>query len=296
MKKYMFVFIACIFFLESCKEDFFDQVIDVDIPEHTPALAVTSNLSNVDTLLWVYVSSSVGILVEEDPAEITDAQVELFKNGELLYTFPYLERSMYAWQVTEPLGNEAADYELKVAKSGFEPVSAVQTMPGQVDIVSATYEEDGTVNPDGERVDELLIEFDDPKNVTNYYKIKANLEFTGDDGESYVYDIYFDSFDPSIVYTNDGLYLSDGVFDGERYELRLWSYNIPNDEFMNDPRIAVNLINVSEDRYFREASIDAYENAENNPFAEPAVIFSNIENGHGIFSLEAKGPTFYLDL
>ncbi len=296
MNKYIFLIVMGFLMTTNCSDDFFDQVVDVEIPEHTPALAITSNLNNVDSILWVYVSSSVGILVEEDPSEITDAIVELHKNGSLLYTLPHLEQGVYAWEAPEPLGNEIVDYEIKVSKPGFESVSSIQTMPLQVDIINATFEKEGTISTDGDRVDEIIIEFDDPKDIANYYKVSAKLEFTGDDGEFYEYDIYLESHDPSVVYTNDGLYLSDGVFDGERYEFSLYSYSISDDEFMNDTKISVSLVNVSKDRFFRESSLEASENSQDNPFAEPAVIFSNIENGYGIFSLEAMGPIFKIEL
>jgi len=295
MKRYILGFIA-LTFLASCDEDFFDQVVDVDIPEHEPALAITANMSNQDSILWAYVTSSVGVLVQDNPEEIADAQVELYKDGTLLSNLPYVEQGFYGWQVPEPLGNEQATYELKVSKDGFNSVSSTQTMPVQVNINDATLEIDGTVNEEGERVDEITITFDDAKDIANYYALSINFEFTDITGEVYSYEQYFNSNDPSFGETENGNYFSDILFDGENYELKVWLYNLYVDENIEDPKLAIRLTNLTKDRYFRETSINNYRNSEDNPFAEPAVIFSNIENGYGIFSLEAVGSTFYIDL
>ncbi len=36
--------------------------------------------------------------------------------------------------------------------------------------------------------------------------------------------------------------------------------------------------------YLYRRSIDDYENAQGDPFAEPVQVYSNIENGYGIFA------------
>ncbi len=281
--------------LTACKDDFFDQVVDVDIPEHTPALAVTCNLSNQDSILLAYVTSSIGVLEQENPETITDAKVELFKNGELFHTLPYIDQGFYGWEIEGLLGNENDTYELRVEKEDFESVNSIQRMPDQIDIISASFEKDGTIDPEGERVDELVIKFKDQKDVANYYKVEVYFEFTIED-ITYRQDYYFDSNDPAVNFTNDGIYLPDIIFDGNTYELRLYAYDLFVDEFWENPALIVNLVHLSSDKYFRETSIRAYENSEDNPFAEPAVIFSNIENGYGIFSLEAVGPEYRIPL
>lgn len=285
-----------VLFLTACKDDFFDQVVDVKIPEHTPALAITSTLSNQDTIIYAYVTTSIGVLEPYNPGYITDAKVELFKDGDLVRELPYVDQSFYAWQLDEPLGNEQSTYELRVEKEDFETVMATQIMPAQIEITNATFERDGTIDEGGDRVDELVIEFTDQKDVSNYYKVEVALEYDFD-GTTYLQEgYYFDSNDPSTSYTNDGIYLSDAVFDGSTYEFRLYNYDLYVDASWENPELIVRLVNMSSDRYYRETSINAYQNAEDNPFAEPAVIHNNIENGYGIFSLEAVGPAFRIPL
>ncbi len=295
MKKYIIISICFLSLFSSCDEDFFDQVVEVDVPEHTPALAVTANMNNSDTIIWVYVSNSVGILEKEDPEDIIDATVELYKEGSLFQTIPHNERGFYTWDLENPLGDEEIEYELKVSKTGFESVSSTQTMPSQINIVNATYEEEGAISPDGDRVDEFIIEFNDEDGVDNYYRVEAKLIYTDQIGFEYSNSIYLESFDPNFINTGEGIFFTDALFQGDLTELRLTSYELYYDpSFMMDGKIAINLINITKERYFREVSIYNYE--PDNPFAEPTVVFSNFENGYGIFSLEAKGPDFVIPL
>jgi len=293
MKKYITLSIASLLLLGSCGEDFFDQVVDVEVPEHTPALAITSSLSNTDSILWTYVSNSVGILEPENPEAITDAKVELFKNGELFQALPHVEEGFYGWLVDGPLDNDGAAYELKVEKDGFESVSAVQTMPKRIDIIDASFEKDGIVDLDGERSDEYIVKLQDEKDVANYYKVEAFREYEYE-GTVYQEDVYLGSNDPSMYTINRDVYLNDLIFDGEEAEIRLYGYAYIDESFMENVKIRIRLVHITKEKYFREVSIYNYD--PENPFAEPTIVFSNIDKGHGIFSLEAVGPEFVVEL
>lgn len=295
MKKYISFSLLFAVLLTGCKDDFFDQVVDVDVPEHTPALAITSEISNTDTILWAYVSNSVGILVQDNPAPITDAKVELYKNGNLLEALPHVEQGFYGWQIPEPLSNDGAEYELRVSKDGFESVSAVQEMPPQVDLISATYEKEGTVDLEGYRVDEYKIKFQDERSTENYYKVEVTVRRTYDDGAQYENNIYTESFDPSVYTIDGGLYMSDAVFDGDETEVSFYSYeNIYTENPDEEVELSIRLVHITKEHYFRKVSLYNYD--PENPFAEPTVVFSNVENGHGIFSMEATGPEFVIPL
>jgi hypothetical protein len=296
MKNYLYIFCAFLLLCSSCSEDFFDQVVEVDVPEHEPALAITSTLANSDSILWAYVTNSVGILEPDNPGGIEDATVELYKDGSLFQTLSHIQQGYYGWEIESALGDSEAEYELRVSKDGFTSVFARQIMPRQVAIKEAIYEKDGTVDFDGERVDELIVRFDDKGAEDNYYKLTAKVTFQDSDGNSYESDLYLDTNDPSLQDTYDGLYFSDGVFNGNEAEIRLYAYGIYIDEdpaYIN-PKVVFELSHLTKDKYFREISVYNYD--PENPFAEPTIIYSNIENGYGIFSLEALGPAYEIDL
>ena len=129
MKVYQYIFLLSLLTIFSCDEDFFEQVVEVDIPEHTPALAVSANFSDVDTTLAVYVSNSVGVLEPDQPVIIEDAFVEVYKDGALLYELDYNTNGLYGITNIDPIGSGGATYELKVTTHGFNDVSSTQNMP-----------------------------------------------------------------------------------------------------------------------------------------------------------------------
>lgn len=281
-------FILCFFLVSifSCSEDFFEQVVVLDIPEHTPALAVTANFSDVDTTLVVYVSSSVGILEPDEPVIVEDATVELYKNHQLLYNMDYSTNGLYGKTGVAPLGNAFAEYVLKVQAPGFDPVTSIQQMPQPVSITEASFERDGTVTPDGDRVNELSITFSDPSGVENFYSISAVgrvVEFGG----GYESMIYLSSFNPIVEEGDQFLVFEDATFDGKEITLNFYTY----DDYPDNAESVewdINLISITQDRYFFEKSLNIFYNSNDNPFVEPIVVHNNIENGHGIFTVESR--------
>lgn len=290
----VFSFLVILLF-SACKDDFFNEVVNVEIPEHTPALAVTSNISSADTILWVYVSTSIGILDTASLETIEDAEVEIYKDGSFFMDLEHERDGLYTRSLSQAFGNDESVYELKVSKSGFETVMAEQQMPDEVSISEITFEEDGTINDEGERVDEVVISFQDERGKANFYRVFTEIEITNSNG-TFSYEIFLNSNDPSIMKVDNNLYFSDAFFDGENYDLRLWEYNLDNTDDMDEVKIKARLISLTLEKYYWETSLENADNSNGNPFAEPTVIFSNIENGYGIFSFEAIGPEYILEL
>jgi len=273
-----------VFAFSSC-EDFFEQTVEVDVPEHNPVLAVTANFTDRDSSLRVFVSHTVGILDSERPSYISDATVELFKNGELLHTFVYETNGSYWMRNITPLGNEIAKYTLKISAPNYESVEAIQTMPTVAELTSVSYEEDGTLDEFGERVNEVTLNFNDPAGVANYYFNEFVIFYPDGQGGFSRELRYLDSIDPLTEYGDKGAILNDVTFDGDTHILRLYSYAGLDNQ--SDIEVYVRLLSVTRERYLHSKSLQAYYNAEDNPFAEPAVLFSNINGGEGQFTLSA---------
>ena len=64
-----------------------------------------------------------------------------------------------------------------------------------------------------------------------------------------------------------------------------WSYKISG--------IRIYLHNISKSYYYYRTSLELYQNTSGNPFAQPVQVYSNIENGFGIF---AGSQITYFDL
>ena len=68
-----------------------------------------------------------------------------------------------------------------------------------------------------------------------------------------------------------------------------------NGQIQPGTQVWITLSSVSYDRYLFEQSYSIYQNAQNNPFAEPVILHNNIKNGFGIFTTAAESTfTFKL--
>jgi hypothetical protein len=275
---------ALAFIFPACSEDFFEQTIPVEIPEHTPALAVTTHFSAGDTALAAYVSYSQGILENEFPKVIQDAVVEVFKDGQPFATLPFnLGNSLYYLPLAQPLTADLSEYRLKISAPNYNSVEAVQMMPAAVPILSAAHERDGAVTPDGDKVDEITVEFQDPAGEDNYYTLSAYITTTFDTF-TYVSQLYLENVDPLSEDLGDGIIaLKDNSFDGKKHKWRVGSY-----DYASPATLTIQLHVITKDRYLFLLSARLSEDVDDNPFAEPVIIHENIEGGYGIFSLETK--------
>ncbi|MFQ5636990.1 MAG: DUF4249 family protein [bacterium] len=84
---------------------------------------------------------------------------------------------------------------------------------------------------------------------------------------------------PFSIYFEDA-YFDDALFDGEFYDLDIsfYNYSEPIEMFI------VVLLTTSESYYNFHKSVDQQNATEDNPFAEPVPIYTNIENGLGVFA------------
>jgi hypothetical protein len=185
-------------------------------------------------------------------------------------------------------------YRLEVAAPSFETVFAEQKMPKKVELTNLKYEPEGSVSPDGDKVDDLTFEFDDPAGEEDYYGLSAYYVYTEIDSFNqpadtfvYSYNMYLESLDPLLeIGASDILLLSDKSFDGQKFKLKTYCYcgfSSTGQSFV----VVGHLTHLTREKYLYLRSLNQYQNAHDNPFAEPVTVQSNIEKGVGVFSLES---------
>ncbi|MEM1119277.1 MAG: DUF4249 domain-containing protein [Bacteroidota bacterium] len=312
MKNIQYIaFLLSSFLLLNCGgENFFDSIVEVEIPPHEANLAVTAHLTNLDELFsLVFVTRTIGVLDDQAAEPITDAQVELYSDGQLLQTYEYIELFQNidrngdtiirdAYFVENPVPLVASQtYELRVSSPIYGEVMATQALPQPTPIISVTYEEDGVADIfddfGGIRADEITINFQDEATEKNYYLAEVFPCYLNPDVEDcLVTSPYLVPVDPAteVGVKGSSLLLSDATFNGKAHELKI-ATKIETD---NLKRIEVILYNISEDRYLHELSLVNYQDNEDNPFAEPVIVHENITNGNGIFTL-SSGSVFTIE-
>jgi hypothetical protein len=284
---------TCLFFISvlfaSC-EDKFSQIVEVDLPEHEPVLSVSAQFSNKDSLLKVAVSRTWGINDQAPDYFLENATVRLLKDGVQLGAFLPGQATFNGFYCSEnqiPWQEVGGNYRLEVAAPNFPTVFAEQVILKEIPIATATYEKQGTLSPDGDKVDEITIEFNDPAGEENYYAIRVfhqySFYYEPEDTTYITYEnMYLESYDPLAEIGENGIMLlSDAAFDGKKASFRAYYYN-----YNDVDKIYVHLVHLPKEKFLYLRSLRQYQDADGNPFAEPVTVSSNIENGTGIFSLE----------
>jgi len=304
------IYILSSFLVMSCGENFFDSIVEVEVPTHDSNLAITAHLTNLDEVSLVHVTHTVGILDNTNAAPITDAKVELYGDGQLVQTYEYRElfqtiggngqavtRDIYVVEESQPLAINT-NYELRVSSPTYGEVTASQMLVNPTKIISGTYEEDGisgifgeetTVDTVGnettERAEEIAIKFQDRAGEKNYYAVEA-IGFYDNEmpigPEEYGEKFYLTPVDPTTEEGLSTLIFSDAAFDGKEYEFKMAAFFVQTERLK---RIEVVLYTITEDRYLYETTLLNYEENDGNPFAEPVIIHENVSQGNGIFTV-----------
>ena len=277
----------------SCDEDSFSQIVEIEIPEHESRPVLKMQLmageDNPQTLL----SLSKGILDDEEFELPEDARVTLFQDGAELAQLEYYD-DLYKYEafLDEGIPSTAGvNYRLEAEVPGFETVFADQVMPAVPNVPKVTWEREGAITPDGDRVDEIVITIvDDEPGVTNYYGIIGFVAETvvnpntGDTIQAGRYNAFLDTNDPLLSYSAYyNLVFTDESFDGSDFQARCYTYNFLPENSIADYEVQV--FQLTRDAYLYARSLDQYNNAIDNPFAEPVTVHSNIEGGYGVFFL-----------
>ena len=287
--KIFLIGLCCIGF-HSCDEDSFTQVVSLDIPEHVPKLSFSLEMSDIDTLIETFVSTSLDINADEDFPTISDAVVNMFKSDELFASFTFNESTGRYESPAGPLLNDGAEYKFEVIHKKYGTATASQRIPDPVNFRNVEYFFDAAVGEFGQKLDVLSFILEDDGSQENFYGFEIIVENKSSlDSNVLIWDIYFESSDPLFEYgSDDALLLSDEAFSGNEYPVRL---NIPKffvDTIFNS-EVLVNLKvkNISRDNYLFQRSHLISQQASDNPFVEPVIVHNNIENGFGIFRAEA---------
>lgn len=298
MKIYPIAALALILLVFSCDEDSFSQTVEIPIPEHEPLPVLSLDLRAMDSVIYSRLGLSRGILEENRVSDLVGT-VELFRDGTLLgsITSPLgsTDGQTSTFALPAPIGAEGGEYRLVGNIAGFPQVEATQTMPAAPVFSVVSYEEDGTIDAGGYRVDELVIDITDNANTEDYYAFRVqvpqyncrydvNLDSVICDTSFARPDyLYLDSPDPLLLQgENQSLLVTDQSFNGRTFRVRIQVDNYQNAR----PRLEV--LSLTEDAYRYAVSRKAYIDAGDNPFAEPVNVHNNVTGGYGYFILSNR--------
>lgn len=291
MKKIVLYFIFLVS-LTSC-EDFFTATKEIDLEEYAGQVTVIGRLSNTDVSNELARTQlSYGVLVTRSRSVLDTSNFPLIENADIRLSsdegvdinFEFNEKTGYYFPPNN--GNsrfegisveENTHYELTVDVPGEERLSSsceTKTFGVVNDIKIIKNDIDGG---GGSTLDRIQIQVDDPVGE-NYYYLNVFYE-----GLSYFEKGYLYSY--SSIFDDSPELFSDELFDGKTEVLEFWSERYDKVRESEIDRVKIILWSLSKEEYDFRTSLIANEIARDNPFAEPSIVFSNIENGVGIFSM-----------
>ncbi len=301
--------VICVF--ASC-EKFFDTTLELPTPEHTPIMAISAFINSTSTdSLRFKVTRTFG-LFEERPSSSQDnlsgATVKLFEDGNLLYTFNENINQFEPGYISPPLleafGGEGKTYKLEVTHPDFGTATASQVMPTPIPLTNVEVRilENNNLFEGGNG--EFKLTFNDPVEEENYYELTAVqtiiYRYEDIDGniieEEYDQEIYLGSDgppDPNVTqgYNYAAMLLSDKNFNGQTFTLsaEFYDYSDFGQGGETDPATyTLYWRTVTKDYFNYSKSLLDNENAQDNPFAEPVSLYTNVDGGVGAFCLRSE--------
>ncbi len=298
MKYIPFIFII---FVIAC-----EQVVDIEVPEHDAQLVLSSFYETGDSEVIAYLTKSLPINSNEDVHEVLDATAKLYENDVLLEQFlsepdtvgynfagwndslnmPILEpeiQPVYKLDLTAPLQADKT-YKITVEAPGFESASANQRLPLPPEINEVNYKPMSRTSVDGYLMDAFEIKLSDVPDEDNYYEFDIYRSWDNSGNPNEWDRMWTESLSPGTEQGDRGVLLKDDLFENGSYSIEVLVW--PEDTSYVDFKVEVK--SISRDKYLFSKSLNAYYNAQDNPFAEPVIIHTNVENGQGIFSMENK--------
>ncbi|MBW6479488.1 MAG: DUF4249 domain-containing protein [Bacteroidales bacterium] len=294
------------FFLSSCGKEL---EIEIEIPANNPKLVVNSTLVPYSLpggkYLGIELGSSTSIFDTVTHNSIIDASVLLFKNNDFKDTLQYNpDNGLYSFGYGPFEGPSIGDkYTIEVFAEGYEQVWAETKIPEKVEIIEANIIPVAFINDHGGVWSEVVLTFDDPGNINNYYEIVVVSDIS-----DYLYDpkkfsplfshesfITGESYYPSPLRFDlkepKHLLFNDNSFNGEDVTLSFYYYPpqfMTAKRFVSHHIVSVQLRNITEEYYlFKTSFLQSLYNQKEDilyGMGEPLNVFSNIENGYGIFA------------
>jgi hypothetical protein len=280
----------------------FQRTVDLTAPDHKSTLVLNGKI--VPGMPWrLDVSRSVGAFEPGTPSDsrftVTDATVSIFEEGKRQGNLPLDSLNQYSSRKFLPAPGR--QYTVRVSAPGLDTAEATGCVP-RMPPVQLTEEK---LEGDDYYDRTLRLTINDPPNTDEYYQIRllkngyhrdsTAIDTVGLTDERFrtrsrsIINEMEQSLEDVNTYKGRKATFKDVLFGGTEHTLRLQvpegRLYLPDQEAGDGyPRVKYILyVSVlSEDAYQFNHTQRIFEQTEENPFAEPVDVHSNVEGGDGI--------------
>lgn len=278
-KNHLLLLLALILSIAGCQKTVF-----IDVGKVTPRLVVNSILQK-DSLLKIQLSKSKSLMDTSQSINlINNATIKIFEGEVLKQTLTKGISGLFTATFRPKI---STNYRLEIENTGFGHVAATSMIPITPQLVSAKQTTELTPGSSSQFIKFSVGLKDDGIKPDCYYLrafiIKKGYLPGASNNNIMPCDIFSD--DNVIITDNStlkGVIFNDAAFTSANYELIVYTpYRVTKDF-----NLWFELSSITTDYYKYLVSIIMQNNAGQNPFAEPVVIKSNVQNGTGIFGAQ----------
>lgn len=250
-----------------------------------------------DSTWKVQVSKSLSVLDNAELKLLNNATVKIFEENVLIDSIT--EPTEDGWYRSSASPKRGKQYNLIVKSPDFNSeITASNKIPKAVKIESAklfvtdTFFYSDPYYSHGNMEGSFEIVFTDPGEEDNYYKLSifsydSIFDYSGMKPEfSHLQPRYIAVSSEDPVLESGGSYNNLFLFDDQLFNNRKVSLKIDVNDYnaSRDMLYYLELVSLTRAGYLYRKTTKEYDLARNDPFAEPVMIYSNIQNGFGIFA------------
>jgi hypothetical protein len=257
------------------------EVTNIKLPGVSSKLVVTSFISPQDTLLRVSVVESVPAIGKStlSSEDIRNATVRMSDGSTSVSLIYNTQARAYVADAAKLPVNPGKTYFLEVTDTKGRKAEASCTVPvtQHIDLEIAIDSAKNRYNNFTEYF--MVMKWQDTPVEINYYRVFAELMV--DQGTNgYTQPVHF------YEHSSDFILYSDNRLDGARFSSPKGFINnhLYRQRYLVSPIIYAHLLNTDEHYYRYHQSLNNNYNVDGNPFAEPVLIYSNMNGGLGVFA------------
>lgn len=282
--KILIIILSIMIFFTSCT-----KIVDILYPEHTPELVVNC-IFTTDSLLTVQVSTTVAYNDSIENEFTKNLDIELYCNNTYVENLTNVGEGTY---ISSTYPEIEKTYKIIINRENAETITAKSYIPKLPEYINFDTILSFYYNPQEEDYYSLgLLSINDYPTTNNYYsfQLTTHTEYSTYTDIEYIDYKYTDERLKSSEIEKYGLnfmLFTDKYFNGENVTLN-FDYEAPCTDFQ-PAYLVYKFKSLSSDYYkYINSLIIHSENQDyfNDPFyvGQPVRVYSNIENGYGIFA------------
>ena len=291
MNKSFYIIFILSSFLISC-----EKVIEFDVETTTPKIVINSIFESDEN--WnVHLSSSLSVIDTSNLSNIEDASVHIFDDqNQIIETLVHDSLGFYQG-LSKPI--DGMKYKIEASALNFENVNAIDSTPQKSTILAL--DTNSFISNSNERMN-ISISFNQSISISNYYKIAVKIgreKYTttlNQNGASIVDTNYKEKWinvRPESSFTkrtpnSKEIIFKDDTFNSNEesvtFSIKNLIYKDNQDASYSLKFITIYFYGISHDHYRYYNSLKIFEENSSNIFAQPVQVFSNVNNGFGVFA------------